>query len=618
MLLPDPETVSVDADKHPTYAVRLGTDGRPLLHGASVKGALRSAYETVTASRYGVFRGHDRVLAYRRPASKEDRPQVTPARVESDGRGGLRFRVCTLLAVPLYNPPADRRGQHAERHKARAIGDALDLIKGPEGTADWRALHGREVTCTTREAGKPPRTRTVVDKVALATDTGSGVTGDTRRGWLSITGRSIEQKASERLFVPTGKPAIPVTPDHHVLWNAVLASYHDAAQYNEPGLDKAGAKLDRSSHVVVDGEVPTHLTEGDLVYLDIDQRTQAVIAIHPVMIGRLPYQSPPAQLLDKSLKPATHTEDLSPADRLFGWAAPAAPAGRATSSGYRGRLRIESVRCETTDWLTDHGPGGVELAPLSSPNPTQFRFYAASDPDGRPVERGTQKNDGYRGGLRGRKAYWYPNAAPDGYWTPGTGTVDGRHREWQAHEDAKKSQTSTHKGWVRAGTEFTIRLFADAVPGPEFGPLIWLATQDGCALRLGAGKPLGFGAVQVSIDWPATELRTDQALRDCWLDLNRPEPSSREQVKALAANFEALTTSNRLLAVAVAAWRKVADGLASPIQYPRTQKAPEAETYRWFVANEQIEGGKAKYGFALPHVLEDNQDLPLLPPRTDT
>jgi hypothetical protein len=89
-------------------------------------------------------------------------------------------------------------------------------------------------------------------------------------------------------------------------------------------------------------------------------------------------------------------------------------------------------------------------------------------------------------------------------------------------------------------------------------------------------------------------------------------------VKALAANFEALTTSNRLLAVAVAAWRKVADGLASPIQYPRTQKAPEAETYRWFVANEQIEGGKAKYGFALPHVLEDNQDLPLLPPRTDT
>ena len=292
LLLPDPETVSVDADKHPTYAVRLGTDGRPLLHGASVKGALRSAYETVTASRYGVFRGHERVLAYRRPASKEDRPQVTPARVESDGRGGLRFRECTLLPVPLYDPPPARRDHHTGRHKARAIGDAVDLIEGPDGTVDWHALHGLEVTFSTREVGSPPRTRTVIDKVALATDTGSGVTGDVRRGWLSITGRSIEQKASERLFVPTGKPVIPVTADHHVLWNAVLASYHDAAQYNDPGLDKAEKKLDRSSHVVVDGDVPTHLAEGDLVYLDIGQATQAVTAIHPVMIGASPTNHP--------------------------------------------------------------------------------------------------------------------------------------------------------------------------------------------------------------------------------------------------------------------------------------------------------------------------------------
>ena len=276
------------------------------------------------------------------------------------------------------------------------------------------------------------------------------------------------------------------------------------------------------------------------------------------------------------------------------------------------------MRCENSDWFTDHGSRGVTLAPLGSPQPTQFRFYAAADQDGRPVERGTQKNDGYRGGLRGRKAYWYPNAAPDGYWTPGTDTIDGRHREWQAHKDAKPSQTSTHKGWVRGGTEFTIRLFVDAIPGPELGPLIWLAKQEGCALRLGAGKPLGFGAVQVSIDWQATELRTGQALRGCWLDLDRPEPSPRERVEALADDFEGLTTSNSRIGSAVTAWRKVAGGLASPIQYPRTQNAPEAETYRWFAANEQIEGGKAKYGFALPHVLEDNQDLPLLPPRTDT
>ena len=99
-------------------------------------------------------------------------------------------------------------------------------------------------------------------------------------------------------------------------------------------------------------------------------------------------------------------------------------------------------------------------------------------------------------------------------------------------------------------------------------------------------------------------MRTGEALHDCWLDLDRPEPSPRKQVESLAAGFETLTKSNRLIALAVAAWRKVAGGLASPIQYPRTQKAPEAETYRWCAANEQIEGGKAKYGFATARRVE--------------
>jgi hypothetical protein len=126
---------------------------------------------------------------------------------------------------------------------------------------------------------------------------------------------------------------------------------------------------------------------------------------------------------------------------------------------------------------------------LSSPKPTQFRFYAASDETGTPAGPKAAKEDGYRNGLRGRKAYWYPSSAPEGYWTPGPAPVGSPHREWQAPPEAKRSQTSTHQGWVREGAEFTVRLFLDAVPAAELGPLLWLASQEGCALRLGAGKP---------------------------------------------------------------------------------------------------------------------------------
>jgi CRISPR-associated protein (TIGR03986 family) len=621
LLLPDPEAATRDADDHPTYPVRKGPDGQPLLHGASVKGALRSAYETVTGSRYGVFRRHDRALAYRQPATK---PDLIPARVESDGQGGLQFRLCAWppLSVPLYDPR--RRPGQPGRRLAQATGTARAEITGEGETPDWRKLHGREVWYTTRDAGKPGNTRLVVDQVTLATEPRPEGAG---RGWLSITGRSIENKANERLFVPTSAPPVQVETRHHELWQAVLASYRDAAEYNEPGLDPAGKQLERSRHVPAGREVPSRLEEGDLVYLDVDRAAAprgpstgrrataslTVDAVHPVIFGRLPYQRSPAQALDDSLRPAAELEELSPADRLFGWAPASSGSGRRTSSGYRGRLRIAAITCQTSDWLTDHGPGGVTMAPLSSPKPTQFRFYAAADENGTAVERGAAKKDGYHSGLRGRKAYWYPSTAPDGYWKPGPLPVDSANREWQAHPEAKRSQTSTHRGWVREGAEFTISLFLDAVPTAELGPLIWLATQDGCPLRLGAGKPYGFGAVAVSIDWNNTELRTGEALRGCWLALRRPAPAPRADIEELAAEFGEVASAHPVLAPAIAAWRIVAQGSAAPAHYPRTRKDPEAETYRWFVENERMQGERTRYGFALPHVLEEDQRLPFLP-----
>ena len=130
---------------------------------------------------------------------------------------------------------------------------------------DWGKLHGREVWYTTRNAGQPGKTRTVVDEVTLATEPHpDGAAGS---GWLSITGRSIENKASERLFTAAGTPAIPVEDRHHALWHAVLASYRDAAEYNEPGTDRTGRKLERSRHVPLGDDVPARLAEGDLVYL---------------------------------------------------------------------------------------------------------------------------------------------------------------------------------------------------------------------------------------------------------------------------------------------------------------------------------------------------------------
>lgn len=625
MLLPDPEHAERGPSRHPMYPVRVGPDGKPLLHGASVKGALRSAYEAVTNSRYAVFRGHGQALAYRRPASSQDRPSPEPARLGSDGRGGLEFRLCDAIPVPLYQPLDGRPAPSP----AEAVGEASEAMTLADGTANWRQLHGARVTCVTRDIeprpdrrrdGRPSRRpgqkRTVVAEVALAGDEASlRRSGQRKTGWLSVTGHSIATKTSERLFVPRNDRTVPVTQRHHQMWHAVLASYQEAAaqRADEPG---AGV-VEQSRHIVADAaDVPDQLTEGDLVYLERDRQTREVTAISPVYIGRLPYPTSPGQLLDPSLHPAASLAELSPADRLFGWAPQRFGPSRASASGYRGRIRIAPVRCDATDWMVADPDPGITIGPLSSPKPTQFRFYSAADPAGSPVTRGVPKGEGYRGGgLRGRKAYWYPAGMPDDYWMPGTGTVNGMYREWQEPAGAARSQTSTHKGWVKAGTEFMVRLFLDAVPADELGPLIWIASQDGCPLRLGAGKPYGFGAVTVSIDWTATELRTGDALLGCWSSLQRPDPCPDEKIQALAEQFERQATGNPALAPCLAAFRAIAQGLDKPAGYPRTQREPEAETYRWFVANEQITDGDVEHGFALPHVLEENQDLPRIRPR---
>jgi hypothetical protein len=133
----------------------------------------------------------------------------------------------------------------------------------------------------------------------------------------------------------------------------------------------------------------------------------------------------------------------------------------------------------------------------------------------------------------------------------------------------------------------------------------------------GAGKPLGFGAITVGVDWQATELRTGEALRGSWLSLRRPAPCTREQIEALAEVFERQAKTRRVLASGLAAFQAVARGLPAPAGYPRTRQEPESQNYRWFASNERVKHGQIKYGFSLPHVLEENQDLPFLPPGDD-
>lgn len=435
------------------FDVRIGPHGKPVIHGTALKGALRSAYETITASRFGVFHGHDTRLAYRRAATSSQ--GLIPAIVESGPDGIATFRICLgddrwrarrpvpAAWIPVYDGQGRTHFRVGVGPYANLPGKEVQALHGAFVAARVRLFrHTRPVFNVWRVTHVAPDMETLTACLpAEPQDRDQGnltlVPGDGARlvtGWLSITGRTIDRKHDERLFIKTSSdPTRPVEAEHRELWRSVLRAYEEAAELNDPP-----DGMQRSRHVGRFRELEP-LPDGTLVYLEADGDNPVlgrIKGVHPVMIGWDVFQQPPDTRLPPSLRPARSPDQMSAANRVFGWVPPGRDkSGRARQAGYRGRISfgpVELTGWGPGGWAQDHGPNGVELAPLSSPKPTQFRFYASPDRSGRVFPSGAPKQEGYRPttGLRGRKAYWWP-LADDAYWQPdGPPLPRGRHREY--------------------------------------------------------------------------------------------------------------------------------------------------------------------------------------------
>ncbi|MFI9531134.1 TIGR03986 family type III CRISPR-associated RAMP protein [Micromonospora rosaria] len=648
LLLPVPAaTPSQDGVR--TFDVRVDPHGRPLIHGASLKGALRSAYETITASRYGIFFEHHERLAYRVNAGAA--LNLTPARVYLREDGTAAFRLCRGDAdwtqsstrgnevqyaawVPTYKvSPVRRLGDLARgpltQHHGSPVHARLVLHQYRKGKTQfqvWRATHLAR-TAAEITGSLPPDPAAGRNSAHTLTPV-TGVAPRFVRGWLSATGYSIGRKHDERLFVETDGVEVPLAAEHVSYWQSVLRAYDVAQGYNDPnatysrGTSTARGGVVRSMHVPSNPELRT-LPPGTLVYVKYDEQRNEVTEVHPVMIGRLPFDAAPGDLLHESLRPARHRDELSPADRLFGWV----PPGRADdgtdtndgASGYRGRLRVRSITCTTEDWRPSSFPSdGVTLAPLSSPKPTQFRFYASPDPSvGMPVRRKAAKADGYTtgGGLRGRKMYRWREEAPD-HWEPTKSQdKDSQAPGYLALEDHYQHATQLvcHHGWVRPEVTFQADLFLDGVPDAELGALLWLLTRGKDApLRLGAGKPYGFGVVTARLDPERTRLWDAAGVRAGWRGLTRPDPVGAHRLTELADRFDATARGNEVLREATESYLEAVKPVTEPVHYPRMTPQPQAENYQWFVANDRVAGGETVEGWPLPHVRDSDQRLPYL------
>lgn len=634
LLIPDPARSRSDEHRHRTYPVRV-IGGRPCLAPTSVKGMLRSAYEAITNSRFGVFEEHGARLG-RRP-DPQAALRLVPARVGKGAAGQMTVQLLpgTSTIGPDGLPDGPLYAAWLPRYPANYA-----MRYGAAGAAPALPEHGSTVRCVIErrqhQRGFAYWKVMGIERAGAALAPGAGQR--VIDGWVFVSNRNIQGKHDERVFF-AGPGAVTVPLDAAVAdeWAALIEEHHNANErrmearradpttYNGPEDPALSAHLyDKEHH---------ELADGLLCYAEIrhDQGQIRIASLYPVQISRRLHPAAPRRFLPDSLRPAESIERLSPADRLFGWVSGRSGkrAGAADATAYKGQLRIGPVRCEHDAAKAVEGfDPTLPLAILSSPKEQQTRFYLGDLQEGRAVaqEDGTHKDlAGYDNPkskvLRGRKVYPHRRAVPEDHWDAGANA-----HEYRRVGDVRDDQNRSIEGWIRPETPFVFDCWVTNASDVELGALLWLLRlPDEYYHRLGGGKPLGFGSVR--LDVLEVDLLPGTGWRDHFRSFGDPPPAGDGPPNERQAPPDPLKTIVAYQDAVLAAYGTPFDAApfvrsfliaargfddGPPLHYPRSsrQPHPEGRSYEWFVGNER------RPRYALPD-LESDAGLPLLTKQGD-
>ena len=655
LLVPDGSRVRYDDSGHPTLPIRKSHDNRGLVPIESFKGMLRTAYEAVTNSRLGTLDAHDAPIGYRMDTNFAR--ALVPARIVIEK--GEKF--VELMPFPDEDDNLGRmaqtlRGVRLKRYDQRSRGKRRDQdhvgIKYSDGTLPD---HGDPVSVKTqfveRQRGKFTMRFHVADKIERR-PLGSTSPPGYRPGWAVISGANANNKHDERVFVePRDSESIrlPLSSNVRSRWQSLLKDYR--AQ-NEAALKARKAKKQNpddylgpeqpalSRHLYIHDEhyeKYLNLEENTLCYARVEKSGNNKLdlkELFPVSISRMLHERAPAELVEQAALAPWRPDNgmqLSPAERVFGWANPRG------QGSYRGQLRVARIVRSTGKDPTD-GSKPIPLAILGQPK-ANARFSSSKDKSGTPMANGSARADGYTGEalIRGIRVYPTHNKAiatpgyfPEGANVPGDPRVEGSNlfREYVSREPT--SQNRTIKGWINGGTAFHVDLDVVNLSQAELGALIWLVTlPEGHYHRLGYAKPLGFGHVRIELT--RLDLRNGEAVAADYRCFGfqtskskNGEPGKRiEWDEACSAEPDIFSEWTQSFVDALKnaqpdagervlqAFRAMATGPSDhlPMHYPRLQAEPGTEdnNYQWFGHNEQ------GYRLSLPPLSENQTGLPLQP-----
>ncbi len=298
-----------------------------------------------------------------------------------------------------------------------------------------------------------------------------------KQGNLILTG-DVPRKRREFVFLDA-----PADSERIVVPESILERFHDDDQITQwqetafPRNQPQGGGRPAAGHLR-DGEPVFFLTHDEG---RSDDNQDGLVFLGRAGMFRFPYDRSPADLVPQQLRDAA----LDIGQAMF---------GKVDSGGaIKGRVHFEDAVA------TEGGPPWCETAlvprVLSAPKPTTFQHYLTQDGT-KGKDQLTTYIEGDHTAIRGHKLYWHRDD------NSGVGQI----REANNHDRLLQQlrgvnpQDTQHTiiQPVKNGVTFVGRVRFENLTEMELGALLHaLQLPDGCAHRLGMGKPLGLGSIRI-------------------------------------------------------------------------------------------------------------------------
>lgn len=569
------EQQKLDGDNGPTTVILPRRNGKLFVPPTMVKGMISRAYEILTASRFRVFDAHDDALTYRSdPASAAS---LIPLQVVSRNDDGSLI-VNLFRGDTTVNGDYEERSTVYPAMYAAALQDAayghahlaprMTLDKVRKLTPHKKAiicdmslcLHGADrrgakysywqVTDIYTENGQKIElfridpSVPVVDSLKKVQGIVCRTTPDDKQ-----SKDLFPKKHDERVFFDVdarGAEQVVVSESVSKAYEVVVRSY-EAERRREVDqrlphklrhtpnratktLQSVSTKADSGS----EHRERFQLDSGDLAFAVVGDNASGaseVLEIVPIMVGRHAYQRSPRQLAkEQRILPLSEKKEASPADRLFGYVIQDPRQGaRGGNVAYRGRISLGTVDTSEAMVRKDERL----LAPLLGAKTGSARRFLTDTKGETPrAQDGVlQRSDYYANGqYLGAAAFpVHRNTLKSaGFPVSATELPPVNGMDQTSHKTRLKVPA-----WVASGSVLRCHFSFTNLLSVELAALLWVLDPanlvpgaervkdpDACGfLRMGMGKPLGLGAVEVRLGPGGVRAKCGQEMADDYASL---------------------------------------------------------------------------------------------------